>query len=240
MAVIENGQEKPTIMEYHSIIETAENGIEYHRIFDDSYLFRKEAYNPVKLQYGYRWADKQMFIYDYDNQKETLAFDLNLSAGDHFTTYNGMEWKVEDVKDTLVNISVYGEVECVSKRLVTVSTNDGKMSDQWLEGFGSFINHFMINSLENVKCSQTLWMEYDNMGEYITREINADPIFAHNSGWLEGLDGTANDTYTKCDFENGHVVFEDVHRSYMCRTYTCFYRDVDKYTKYIVGNWSHR
>ena len=35
IAVLENGKEKPTIMEYHSVTEKAKNGIEYHRIFDD-------------------------------------------------------------------------------------------------------------------------------------------------------------------------------------------------------------
>ena len=50
IAVLENGKEKPTIMEYHSVTEKAKNGIEYHRIFDDGYRFRNEAYNPIKLQ----------------------------------------------------------------------------------------------------------------------------------------------------------------------------------------------
>jgi hypothetical protein len=80
IAVLEKGKEKPTIMEYHSVAETAENGIEYHRIFDDSYIFRREDYNPVELQYGYRWANKQMYIYNFENNEETLAFDFNLNV----------------------------------------------------------------------------------------------------------------------------------------------------------------
>lgn len=227
MAVIENGKEKPAIMEYQSFAETAENGMMYHRIFDYSFRFRKEEYNPVQLQYGYRWADKQLFIYDFDNQKETLGFDFNLSAGNHFTTFNGMEWEVEATKDTLVNISLCGKGESVSKRLLTVRTLDGKLSDQWLEDFGSFINHFMINSLQNVKCSQTLWMEYGE-GEYLAREIRTDPIYAHDSGWMDGHYGNSEkDSYTKCTFENGQVVFESVQWWWEHRDYTCFYRDGD-------------
>ena len=87
MAFVEKGQDIPTVVEYHSAQETAENGIVYNRIFDDSYRIRGEAYNPVKLQYGYRWTDKKMFVYDFEKQEETLAFDFNLSEGDHFTTY---------------------------------------------------------------------------------------------------------------------------------------------------------
>jgi hypothetical protein len=77
MAFVEKGQDIPTVVEYHSAQETAENGIVYHRIFDDSYRIRGEAYNPVKLQYGYRWTDKQMFIYDFNKQKETLHLLLS-------------------------------------------------------------------------------------------------------------------------------------------------------------------
>jgi len=234
MAVIENGNEKPTLVEYFGFVETAENGIEYHRIYDYSYIFSFEGYNPVKLQYGYRLADKQIFIYDFETQEETLAFDFNLSAGDQFTTFNGMEWMVESAKDTLVNVSECGLGECVSKRLLSVRTLDGMLSDRWLEDFGSFVNHFMINSLENVRLSQTLWMEYD-YGEYLAREICSDPLFAHDSGWLEGTDEPMEDVSPKCTYENGQVVFENVQWSWEHRDYTCFYREGDDI--YKVFRW---
>ena len=227
MAVVENGKTMPVIIEYHSVAETAENGIEYQRIFDDSYLFRREPYNPIKLKYGYRWGDKQIFVYDFENQKETLAFDFNISVGDHFTTFNGMEWKVESAKDTLVNISERGKGESVSRKLLTVRTLDGKQTDQWLEGFGSFTNHFMINSLENVKYAQALWMEYDE-GEYLAREINSDPFFAHDSGWMDRLyDGAETVPFAKCSIVDGQVVYENARRIYERREYACFYRNGD-------------
>jgi hypothetical protein len=76
MAFVEKEQDIPTVVEYHSAQETAENGIVYHRIFDDSYRIRGEAYNPVKLQYGYRWTDKKMFVYDFEKQEESLAWSV--------------------------------------------------------------------------------------------------------------------------------------------------------------------
>ena len=235
MVMIENGNEKPTLVEYFGFVETAENGIEYHRIYDYSYIFSYEGYNPVKLQYGYRFAEKQIFIYDFETQKETLAFDFNLSAGNQFTTFNGMEWMVESAKDTLVNISERGVGDYVNKRLLSVRTLDGTLSDQWLEDFGSFVNHFMINSLENVRLSQTLWMEYD-CGEYLAREICADPIFAHDSGWMEATyEWPMEDVSPKCTYENGQVVFENVQWSWEHRDYTCFYRDGDDI--YKVFRW---
>lgn len=227
IAVMDNEDESPVVMEYHGVAEKAENGTEYLRIVDDSYLFRKEAYNPVKLQYGYRWDDRQLFVYDFENNKETLAFDFNLKPDDSFTTFNGMEWKVVSVKDTLVNMSFCGQGKCVSKKLLDVKTLDGKVEDKWLEDFGSFMNHFMIRSLENVKCSQALWMEYE-YGEYLAREISADPLFAHDSGWMDGHYGEEeNDAYAKCMFRDGTVVFENVQWWWEHREYSLFWRDGD-------------
>ena len=235
VSVIEDGNVTPTILEYRGMAETAENQIEYYRIYDDSYKFRHEDYNPIKLQFGYRHADKQIFIYDFETQKETLAFDFSLSEGDHFKTFNGMEWVVEATKDTLVNVSYCGKGESVSKRLLSVKTIDGKLSDKWLEDFGSFANRLMINSLENVRLSQTLWMEYD-YGVYLAREISADPIFGHDSGWLEEIDSEpTGEEYSKCTYENGQLTFEDVKLGWEHRDYTCYYRDGDDI--YALYRW---
>ena len=223
VAVMEDGCEKPYIMEYHGIAETVGNGKEYCRIVDDSYRYRNETFNPVTLRYGYRWEGKKLFVYDFDAQQERLAMDVSLSVGDVFTTCNGMEWIVETAKDTLVNISLCGKEEI--RRLLHVRTSDGKISDQWLEGFGSFRNLFMIDSMEGVTYSQALWMEY-GYGEYLTREINDDPFFAHDSGWLAGHYGmTSNDCYTRCLWNNGNLTFEESRWWYAHRDYTCFYRN---------------
>ena len=229
MAVVEKGQEEPTLLLYTSPVETAENGMEYHRIVDESWINRNESYNPIKLQYGYRTADKKIFIYDFETKKETLAFDFNISEGERFTTFNGMEWEVVAVKDTTIDTTgpyVFGG-SVSSKKLLTVKTLDGNFSDQWLEDFGSFANHLMIRSLENVEYSQTLWMEYD-MGEYVAREINADPFFTHDTGWMISDDGFHEGAYTKCNFENDNVVFEDVAvYPWEHRAYSVFYRKGD-------------
>ena len=230
MAVMENNSESLDVIGYCSELESAENGNKYYHIYDEGSLSHRSVYyNPIPLPYGYRFADKQIYIYDYDQKRETLAFDFNLAVGDHFTTFNGKEWIVESVKDTLVNISHCGLGESVSKKLLTVKSLDGTMIDQWLEDFGSFTNHFMIKSLDNVKCSQTLWMEYA-FGEYLVREINADPIYGHDSGWMDGHynpDEKETDVRTNCYYENGQVVFECYQMLLPHRDYSCFYRDGD-------------
>lgn len=229
MAVLNKGEESPTIFIFHGMEEKAENGKEYLRIFDDSYQFRNAPYEPVKLPFGYRMADKKIYIYDYDAKKEVVAFDFTLSVGDHFTTCNGMQWEVLSAKDTMVNVSESdcGLGESVSKRLLSVRTLDGTMTDQWLEDFGSFANHFMVRSMDNIGFSHTLWMEY-GYGEYLARDICADPFYSHDSGWLASrCEGGEEDSYAKCYLENGNVVFENVQWAWEHRDYSCFYRKGD-------------
>lgn len=227
MAVAEGNSTRPALMTYHGKMETAGNGVGYYRIFDDSPRYRHEADEPVRLQYGYRMADRKIYVYDFEAQKETVAFDFSLSAGDSFRTFNGMAWKVVSATDTLVNTSFCGTGGSVSKRLLSVVSDDGKYSDQWLEDFGSFMNHFMVRSLENVRYSHTLLMEYD-YGAYLAREIGSDPIFTHDSGWMDGhYDDGGTGESAKCSFENGTLVYESVRWWWGHRMYSCFYRDGD-------------
>ena len=235
MAVMNKGEETPTIMIFHGRAEKSETRKEYFRIVDVRYQFHDVPYQPVKLQYGYRMADKKICIYDFETKKETVAFDFNLSVGDHFTTYNGMQWEVEAVRDTLVNVSECGWGDSVSKKLFCVRTLDGSLTDQWLEDFGSFANHFMIRSMENVSFSHTLWMEYGD-GEYLARNICADPFYSHDSGWMDARrDGGEAETFSKCYLENGNVVFENVQWRWEHRDYTCFYRKGDAI--YQLDEW---
>jgi len=229
MAVLENGKSTPVIKEYfakYSEDETDEKGLDYLRIYVG---YNGQAVpEPQCLQYGYLIEDKKILMYDFKNKKETVAFDFTLSVGDHFTTVNGMEWEVLAARDTIVNRSL----DCNDKegdetlRLLEVRTLDGKMTDQWLEDFGSFANHFMINSLDNVQYSHTLWMEY-SYGCYITREINTGDFFGHDSGWLTGNYNFNNDDMPQpiCSYENGKVTIECLKWWWDHREYDCYYRD---------------
>lgn len=224
MAVMQKGDTKPAFLMYCAAEDTVVNGVAYFSVDDYNYL---PGERPSKLPYGYRMADKKIYIYNFDSKQETVAMDFTLSVGDHFTTYNGMQWEVEAVKDTLVNVSFCGWGDSVSKRLLRVRTLDGTMTDQWLEDFGSFANHFMIRSMENVLFSHTLWMEY-GYGEYLARDISADPFYSHDSGWLDSRSDEGEEAATvRCFLENGNVVFENVYWAWEHRDYSCFYRKGD-------------
>ena len=236
MAVMQNGDVSPALLLYFAVEDTTVNGVGYFRIEDDSYLPGREADYPIKLPYGYRMADRKIYIYDFDNHKETVGFDFNLSVGDRFTTYNGMQWEVLGAKDTLVNISTWGTGENVSKRLLTVRTLDGKKTDQWLEDFGSFTSRLMIRNLDNVKLSHTLWMVYTD--KMLVRDISADPFYAHASKRLDNDedvgDGDVYDIYSTFSYEEGVLSLVNEQVTYGHRFYSCFYREGDEL--YRIGS----
>ena len=233
MATIEEGRIWPSFTMFRCTAEKGANGTDYYRIYDWGFFIRKEYYNPTMLQYGYRVADKQIFVYDYDKNEECLAFDFTLAAGDRFITYNGMEWEVDAAVDTLVNLSYSSQTESCTKRLLRVHSVDGLYSDQWLEDFGSLANHLMIRPMSQNSCSQTLWMEYD-YGYYLVRELSLDPLFTHDSGMPEDNHQHTHGTgHSEVTYSDGTLRVEREGFHSPNRQYTCYYRvDDDLYNAY--------
>lgn len=220
IATLAATQDNMTYSEYRCQPEKGTNGIEYQRIYDESCNTRHEYYNPIRLQYGYRLADQRIYVYDYTNNTERIAFDFTIKAGDSFSTYNGMSWTVDEAKDTLVNMSYNEEGDCSIKRLLKVHSTDGKYHDEWLEDFGSFMNHFMILPMNEAQRSYTLWMEYEE-GHYIAREISAYPFFTHSSMMPEHNTGY-DAPYVNWSYKEGTLIADVVRWSDISREYFCF------------------
>lgn len=240
-ATITEGEVVPTLNEYWTLPtpETGANGLLYWRIEDESYVFQPAGspYNPITTRYGYRKEEKKLFIYDFETHEERIGFDFTLAAGDSFTTYNGMEWVVEEAKDTLVKMDFPFGVNHeynMQKRLLKVKSADGKISDQWLEDFGSFSNHLMIKKMEESKRVHTLWVQYA-YGQYISREISDDPMYTHDTGWLEHEYLSPDDPLIEyrhaiglysanvC-YQDGSLVIENLKWVWPMRDYACYYR----------------
>lgn len=237
MATIEEGKSIPTITEYHCKSERASNRTYYNRIYDESYRIRRDGSKAVRLPYGYRMADRCIYIYDFDANEERLAFDFTLSTGDHFTTFNGMEWLVEATIDTLVNVSYKGQGEPCNKRLLKVVSTDGQYTDEWLEDYGSLSNHFMILPMTKGQLSQTLWMEYES-GCYLAREFSADPLFARDSKEDEIINNIYWDEYetiVEGSCKNGILEMDFIRWGTPNREYICNYRVGDDL--YIAYWW---
>ena len=233
MAAMDEEGNLPQYIEVHCQAERGANGIDYYRMYYWTFAGIR-SYRPAHLnmlQYGYRLAEKRIFIYDYETGEERLAFDFTLAAGDRFRTYNGLEWEVEATMDTLVNISFLGRGEPTMKRLLKVRSADGRYSDQWLEDFGSFTNHFMILPLPESGQTHTLWMEYD-YGHYLLHEFSSDPIYTFDSGKPSEDKETEYDKtpfYVNFTYNNGALKVEYSGWHSPNRQYTCFYRVGDDF-----------
>ncbi len=236
MVTIEEGETIPSFSEYHCEPDKGKNGMDYYRIYDEGFRISNAYYNPVKLRYGYRITDKHIYVYDFESEEECLAFDFTLSAGEHFRTYNGMEWEVEAAVDTLVNTSYLGNGAGSMKRLLKVCTTDGRYTDQWLEDFGSFANHFMILPMSDTKQTQTLWMEYEE-GHYLVREISSDPLFTHVTAKPENTHELIDKAESvSCIFTDGTLIVEDERSHSPNRQYSCYYRIGDDLYRSYVWN----
>lgn len=221
IVTIKEGQRTPLVTEYHCYPENRDKGDAIQRIYSESSLTRSE---PVKSNYGYRLEDKHIYLYDFVSGKEHLAFDFTLSVGNRFRTYNGIEWIVDSVKDTLVNVTCLGKNVPAQKRLMKVHSADALYYDSWLEDFGSFTNHFMILPMTSNQYSHTLWMEYD-YGNYIVREISANPLFTYDSGYAKGEERKKNEKEAiKSEYKNGTLTVEKIGWHSPNREYSCFYR----------------
>lgn len=228
MASMEKDNPVPTILEYHAYPEQGAKGILYQRIYDESYIVRQEFHNPIPLQYGFRMSDRKMWVYDFNVDEERLAFDFTLSAGDRFTTYNGMEWELVEAADTIVKLINDGEEELSTKRLLKVRSADGLLSDCWLEGFGSFSNHLMIMPMDGMSQVYTLWME-DEEGRCMARELSADPLFTHDSGlFVQDPSIRQLENYVSCTYQDGILTVEDLRWRAPNHEFSCFYRVGDE------------
>lgn len=77
----------------------------------------------------------KFFCYDTGTNSEHLLFDFGLEQGDTFAdTFNGEEYRVTDVRDTLANNR--------SLRLIELRNEEGKR-DVWMEGIGSVYTGIM-------------------------------------------------------------------------------------------------
>ena len=221
-----DGEKEPEVIEYFGENEKGTNGLEYLRIFRRNSDGKRYRYNE-KLSYGLRWSDKNIYIYDFNRNEERLAFDFSLSAGNCFTTYNGVEWIVESVKDTLVNISFMGEGALSKKKLLNVCSLDGCFRDKWLEEYGSLSNHMMIFPLNEKRKYKMLWIAH-KVGHNLIKTLASDPFYTLDTGYSEDYDLYSGKEIFTCSYENGRLNVD-----FECRTsnrlYYLLYRKNDDF-----------
>ena len=233
IATLDIATQNLTIMEYWTRPEQIPDGNLYYRIAS------RNTEDHVQFQdtkYGFFEEAGKVYVYDFETNQQHIAIDDNLQPGDTFTTINGEEWEVQASSDTLVcgNYATKS-YEKWSKILKVVNKVDGR-NDTWLEGFGSLSNHFMLEKPQEGTRSETLWIL--NGYYYITRELSADPIYGHDTGWKEGtyVHGIEGDLTNTITYKPDTLTITTQEKwKYPCRHYMCLLRKGDEI--FYKGTW---
>ena len=228
IATIDIASQNLTIMNYRTLPEQASDGNLYYRIRSHN-IEEHVPYPYQDTKYGFFEEGGKVYVYDFETSQQHVAIDYNLQPGDTFTTINGEKWEVQASSDTLVcgNFDTMS-YEKWSKILKVVNKIDGR-NDTWLEGFGSLSNHFMLEKpLEGTR-SETLWVL--NGYYYITRELSADPIYGHDTGWQGTYDHVIEgDLINTVTYEPDTLTITTQERwLYQSQTYICLFRKGDEF-----------
>lgn len=217
IATSDQEQQEVNIAKYVTRQEVVAEGKTCHRIlvFNKSHVPGNAEDMFLQTRYGFREEGRKVFVYDFETGQERVALDYTLAPGDPFTTYNGENWVITAARDTLIKdygFSAQG-YEKEHRLLEVRNTADGR-TDTWLEGFGSFAHHLLIE--QPAAGSLLLWVFDESPGEgtehYIAREISADPLFAHDTGWMEGGRQHGPDDRPACDHRHAQRRHADTDR----------------------------
>ncbi|MCM1312728.1 MAG: hypothetical protein NC206_03755 [Bacteroides sp.] len=208
-----------SVLEYGPKQGVTINGKEFRCI---SWLWENIHDDECPLsRYGFAVYDKRVYLYDFETGEETLCMDYNLQKGEMFTTYNGEKWEVIETKDTL--ITELGH-EKEHKVLIVSNVGDGRV-DKWVEGAASFTNFLMIEKEQPGMTTHLLWTQSSD--SYITNEFSADPLFGHDTGWLQAEEWGEEKKETTLEYKDGLLIIDDSYYSWPSRYYSCYLRKGD-------------
>lgn len=212
----------------------AENGNIYQRIYD---MMGSEQDRACSLtRYGFAHRGKRVYMYDFETKQESVCMDYSLQVGDCFTAHNGERWEAVATRDTLVeDFELDTKVHSAQHRLLVMrNVDDGRM-DTWLEGFGSFSNHLLLEKVADGIRSYLLWVYTDAMADgsstdenyYIVNEFSDDPLFGHDTGWLNADYTVTEETPSEVTYEDGRLTITDAQYRWPSRYYWLFLRNGD-------------
>jgi len=216
----------------------APNGYTY---FYDNSCFTNRDFDEFQ-KYGFRIADKKIYVYDIEKEKEHVAYDYNIQPGESFTTMDGREWLVVDKQDTIFEV-FYDDVKLFSDKFVKIKVclaSDRSVTDEWLENLGSL--HYGIFNLhgDDIECSHVKYVigffkddeENGNNLAYATFDFAEDPIYGGYYGWVadaeyipeKGL--VEGSTECKAEFRDGRLYVEFIiNNDYNKNVYYTAYRN---------------
>lgn len=183
---------------YMSCISKASNGISYYRWWDGNFLYA--IHDPVELAnddrakpmtYGYRNDDEKMYVYNYEKEEESVAYDFTLQPGEQFTTPDGVCWEVikrrTEVFESLLDENL---IDYKNEHVVlNVLSSDGTMTDEWVQYIGALHYPIQVWGRSDIKRSHTAFFNFgDSDDKLLYFNFSEDPIYGQYVMVVSGPD----------------------------------------------------
>lgn len=153
VVVNENGV---TLNVHTSCYFKAPNGTFYYRWWNSEVRFDipNGIYEPIDddfcnprdrkpLDWGYRFDDEKMYVYNFKTEEESVAYDFMLQPSEQFTTPDGICWEVVSRRTEVFESQFDYQTDYKNEHIVLdVQFLDGTMTDEWVQYIGSL--HYPI------------------------------------------------------------------------------------------------
>ena len=224
----------------------ASNGKYYYRWWNGSVLFDipNGIYDPIDddfcnpkdrepLDYGYRFDDGKMYVFNFKTEEEAVACDFTLQPGELFTTPDGISWEVVSRRTEVFESSFDYMTDYKNEHVVLgVQSTDGKLTDEWVENVGSMNYPIQYWGRTDIERARTAFFNYgDQDDKLVYFPFSEDPIYGH---YLEAdphpyADYGGDYGVKNCNVQTvGDTLVVTVNRYHFFTRYYCYtYRDGD-------------
>jgi len=172
----------------------APNGNYYYRWRNDNVIFSypKGILNPVDddfcnpkdrepLDYGYRYDDGKMYVYNFKTEEESVAYDFTLEPGEQMMTPDGTTWEVVSRRTEVFESLFANQTDYKNEHVVlSVRSSDGKLTDEWVEYIGSMHYPMQYWGRTDVQVTRTAFFNFtDAEDKLVYFPFSEDPIYGH-------------------------------------------------------------
>ena len=151
------------------------NGNIYEPVDDD--FFNPKDREP--LDFGYRFDDNKMYVYNFKTEEESVAYDFTLQTGEKFTTPDGICWEVVNHRTEVFESLFDGMTDYKNEHVVlSVQSLDGTMTDEWVQYIGALHHPIQNWGRTDIKQSHTAFYNFSSEdGKLVYFNFAEDPIY---------------------------------------------------------------
>ena len=140
--------------DWHKTIDGKDYVInQIYGVFDKS----DRDHSNQRFYFYYRLDGTKVYRYNEQQKKDVLLMDFGLAVGDLFDSPSGVQLKVVEIGDTIIERGT-------SRKVLTLrGTKDESVWDKWVESYGSARTGLhLVNDIPNYQITDLLFVEKEN------------------------------------------------------------------------------